>query len=240
MYSDFSSIYDTLIDVDYTKFVSYYKEIFARFEKQPELILDLGCGTGTLTSLMQKEGYDMQGADMSYDMLMKAREKCGDILFLNQSMTEFELYGTVDVIYSSLDCVNYLLTDDELLKTFSLVNNYLNPKGLYIFDISSRYKLENLLGNNTFVYDDGNIFYAWENCFEDNILDLHISFFEKQGSLYRRIDEEQSQRAYEPYEITALAEHAGLRTLGVYAPFSFEEPKDTDERIFFVMSEDGK
>ena len=116
MYNDFSEVYDRLIDADYSKFVSYYNKIFDRFlGKKPELLLDLGCGTGSLTSLLKKDGYDMIGVDASYDMLMRAREKDPDILYLNQDMTDFELYGTVGAAVSSLDCINYLLEDGELL-----------------------------------------------------------------------------------------------------------------------------
>jgi len=218
MYNDFSEVYDRLIDADYSKFVSYYNKIFDRFlGKKPELLLDLGCGTGSLTSLLKKDGYDMIGVDASYDMLMRAREKDPDILYLNQDMTDFELYGTVGAAVSSLDCINYLLEDGELLRVFELVNNYLDPNGIFVFDISSYYKLSEILGNNTLVYEENDVFYAWENCFEDGFLDMRLNFFEKQGTLYKRIVEEQTQRAYSEDEIFSAARQAGGPQVGVGA-----------------------
>ena len=241
MYNNFSEVYDRLIDADYSKFVSYYNKIFDRFlGKKPELLLDLGCGTGSLTSLLKKDGYDMIGVDASYDMLMRAREKDPDILYLNQDMTDFELYGTVGAAVSSLDCINYLLEDGELLRVFELVNNYLDPNGIFVFDISSYYKLSEILGNNTLVYEENDVFYAWENCFEDGFLDMRLNFFEKQGTLYKRIVEEQTQRAYSEDEIFSAARQAGLIPLGAFDAFTFAPSNKKSERIFYVLREHGK
>lgn len=235
MYNRFSEVYDTLIDTDYEKFVSYYQEIFKKFNINPSLIADLGCGTGTLTALMRDAGYDMIGIDRSAEMLSLAKGKNEDILFLNQEITNFELYGTVDAAYSSLDLVNYLIEDGELLKFFKLINNYLNPGGIYIFDISSYYKLSEVLGNNTYIYENNDIFYTWENFFEDNILEMTLTFFKKCGNLYERFEEEQIQRAYTPEEILETAKDAALCVLGVFGDLSFESPSPETERIFFVL-----
>lgn len=241
MYNDFSAVYDKLINTDYSEFVSYYNEIFDRFlEARPRLLLDLGCGTGALTSLLKKDGYDMIGVDASSDMLMRAREKDADILYLNQDMTDFELYGTVGAVISSLDCINYLLEDGELLKVFRLVNNYLDPNGIFVFDVSSYRKLSEVLGNNTLVYEENDVFCTWENCFEDGFLDMRLNLFEKQGSFYKRIVEEQTQRAYCEDEIFAAARQAGLIPLGAFDAFTFMPPNNRSERIFYVLREHGK
>lgn len=235
MYNKFSKFYDSLIDTDYNRFVEYYKSIFKKYSVSPKLIADLGCGTGTLTDLMHKQGFDMIGIDCSPQMLDIAKNKNQDILYINQDMTEFELYGTVDVIYSSLDCINYIQDENLVKKVFSLVNNYLNYGGLYIFDISSFHKLSVTLGNNTFVFDDDDIFYTWENFFEDDFLTMNLTFFEKCGNLYKRFNEDQVQRAYKISDIVELAKTAGLEILGVFDEFTFDEPSEKSERIFFVL-----
>lgn len=238
MYNKFAEVYDLLIDTDYESFASYYKEIFKKYNISPSLIADLGCGTGTMAGIMSREGYDVIGIDASPEMLSIAKQKHGDILFLNQTLTEFELYGTVDAAYSSLDCINYLTEDGELSKLFALVKNYLNPGGIYIFDISSYHKLSKVLGNNTFVFEDKNIFYTWENYFEDNILEMTLTFFKKSGELYERFEEEQIQRAYKTDEICSIAEAAGLSVLGVFDNLSFADVKNDSERVFFVLRKD--
>ena len=238
MYNEFAEVYDLLIDTDYESFASYYTEIFKKYNLSPSLIADLGCGTGTMAHIMSREGYDVIGIDASPEMLSIAKQKHGDILFLNQSLTEFELYGTVDAAYSSLDCINYLTEDGELSKLFALVKNYLNPGGIYIFDISSYHKLSKVLGNNTFVFEDENIFYTWENYFEDDILEMTLTFFKKNGSLYERFEEEQIQRAYKTDEICSIAEASGLSVLGVFDNLSFADVKNDSERVFFVLRKD--
>lgn len=235
MYNDFSLVYDKLIDTDYNRFVHYYKQIFEKYSISPMLIADIGCGTGTLTSLMRRQGYDMIGIDISTQMLNSARQKDSEILFLNQSLCDFELYGTVDVIYSSLDCINYILDTQELHRFFSLAHNYLNTDGLLIFDISTHYKLSKVLGNETFVFDDEDIFYVWENSFNDNILDMCLTIFCKDGGSYKRIDEAQTQRAYTVQEILSAAEKAGFCSADVFDEFSFSPPCETSRRVFFVI-----
>ena len=245
MYNRFAYFYDKLInDVDYKLWVDYYYKIFQRYGISPKLGLDLGCGTGSLTTEFSHRGVEMTGIDLSEDMLMVAREKSEgmDILYLNQDMTEFELYGTVDFIVSSLDCINYITDKRDLLKVMKLANNYLNPGGLFIFDINTRYKLENIIGNNTFILENENVFCSWQNEYDKKkkICDFYLTFFLKEGSNYSRFDEEHSERAYEIEEIKALIENSGMKLLKVYDHLSFENPKKNSERVFFVAQEQGK
>ena len=240
MYRGFANVYDKLIDIDYTKIAAFYKSIFEKFGQNPRLVLDLGCGTGTLTHILKEQGFDIIGVDSSEEMLTHARNKDDGILYLCQSMTDFELYGTVDAAISSLDCVNYLLKDGELFKMFSLVNNYLNPESLFIFDVSSKKKLSETLGNNTFIYEQNNIFYTWENSYGENIIDMRLNFFEKRGELYARTCEEQTQRAYSQEEILCAAKKASLICEAVYDGFSQTPANKDSERLVFVMRECGK
>jgi len=244
MYNDFAEVYDRLQDADYDKFVDFYEKIFEKLNLKPELVLDMACGTGNITLPMAKRGYDMIGLDMSVEMLNIARDKAyeeeQEILFLCQNMCEMELFGTVDAIVCALDGVNYITDYEDLKQLFRLVQNYLNPGGVFIFDINSVHKLKNILGNNTFVNDEQGIFYVWQSEFseETNICDFGLTFFEEQedGS-YERFDEFQQERAYTIGEISSAAEAAGLDVTGVYKPFEFATADDNDERIFFAVSQ---
>lgn len=245
MYNKFAYLYDNLInDVDYKKWVDYYFKIFDYYKINPHSALDLGCGTGNITLEMAKRGMEMTGADLSAEMLSVAREKSEDrdILYLNQDMREFELYGTVDVIVSALDCINYITDKRDLLKVMRLANNYLEPGGLFIFDINTRFKLENIIGNNTFVLENEEAFCAWQNEYDKKrkMCDFYLTFFCKENGAYTKFYEEHTERAYETDEIAALGEKAGLRVLNVYDAFGFEKPKKNSERVFFVMQEQGK
>lgn len=242
MYDSFARVYDKLQDTDYNSFVNYYEEIFERFGIHPELVLDLACGTGNITVPMAKRGYDMIGVDISEEMLGiaadKARDAECDILFLNQDMTEFELYGTVDAAVCALDGVNYLTLDGELEQLLALVKNYLNPGGLFIFDINSEHKLKNILGGNTFVYDEEDVYCVWSSDFddEDSICGFNLDFFIKgSNGMYERSEEYHEERAYSTDEIISAAEESGLEVVGCYADRSFDKPNDTSKRIFFVL-----
>lgn len=245
MYNRFAYLYDELInDVNYKEWLDYYFKIFQRYGLKPKLGLDLGCGTGNLTTLFADKGVEMTGIDLSEDMLMVAREKAEgrDILYLNQDMCEFELYGTVDFIVSSLDCINYITDKRELLKVMKLANNYLNPGGLFIFDINTPYKLENITGNNTFILENDEVFCSWQNEFDKKrkISDFYLTFFCKEGEKYQRFDEEHSERAYSIEEIASVIENAGMKLLSVYDEMSFKKPTLKSERVFFVAQEQGK
>lgn len=241
MYGDFAKLYEKLQDIDYMAFADYIEEIFKANGIKAELVLDLACGTGTLTAIMAKRGYDMIGVDMSCEMLDIAREKSQneglDVLYLNQDMTEFELYGTVDAIICTLDGVNYLTEDGELEKTLRLAHNYLNPGGLMIFDINTEYKLRCVLGNNTYVAEEKDIFYVWQNEYDekDRICYFNLDFFEKDGKQYNRYTEEQAERAYSLDEIESAAKKSGFNEISFYDAFKFEKPAKESERCFVVL-----
>lgn len=245
MYNEFAYVYDALInDVDYKSWVDYYMKIFKRYGLKPQLGLDLGCGTGNMTLELASRGIDMTGVDISEDMLMVARNKSEDkdILYLNQDMTEFELYGTVSFVISSLDCINYITDKRDLLKVFKLVNNYLDPGGLFIFDINTPYKLEKVLGENTFIIESEDSFCAWQNEYDKKrkMCDFFLTFFTKDSDKFSRFDENHTERAYSIEEISALIEKSGMKLLKVYDSLSFDSPTSKSERVFFVVQEQGK
>ena len=239
-YGDFAYIYDKLTDdVEYDAREKYLEELIKKhLGKQPELVCDLGCGTGTICSLMSKKGYDMIGIDNSPDMLNVASKKNtdGKILFLNQDICDFELYGTVDVFLSLLDTLNYITDEKDVEHLFSLVHNYLNSGGIFIFDVNSQYKFENILGDNTLVFETDDIFYTWENCYEDEQLDFYLNFFVKEkNGLYERFSEQHSQRYYDDAFLKECAKNANLIFEKRYADKDFADPGETEERIFYVF-----
>ena len=242
MYTNFAYIYDKLMyDVDYSKWADYVEKIFAKYKKKPSLVLDLGCGTGNFSIEMAKRGYDMIGVDISEDMLSCAKDKSleasVDILYLNQDMCDFELYGTVDAIVCLMDSVNYVTDKRNLKKVFKLVKNYLNPEGLFIFDINTAYKFGKVLSNN-FFYDIGeDVTYIWDNKFDKrrHLCEFELTFFIKDGDeKYFRHDENHIERAYTHDEIKEIIEEAQLNLLNVYDELKFSPPREDSERVFYI------
>lgn len=240
-YKDFAQIYDLFMnDVPYKKWVLYLKRIWNKYNFNPKLIAELGCGTGNITIQLSNKNYDMIGIDISEDMLAIAKQKSEglNILYLSQDITQFELYGTVDCIISLCDSLNYILKTNDLFKVFKLVNNYLNPKGLFIFDINTEYKFKNILGTNTFAETKSNAAYIWENFYNKNkkINEYYLNFFIKQTQTnYKRFKEIHYERAYSINTIKKLLKKSNLKLLAVYDAFTFNKPKKDSERIYFVV-----
>lgn len=241
IYNNFAYFYDKLMkDVDYPKWADYIEKLFNKFKVKPSLVLDLGCGTGSMCIEMAERGYDMIGTDISEDMLSCARDKLAEkglnVLLLNQDMASFELYGTVDAIISLVDSVNYVTDKRDLNRMFKLVNNYLNPGGLFIFDINSNYKFENVLADNVFYNVEDDICYIWQNSFDrkTRICEFDLTFFVQQKDLYQRFDEIHHERAYTSEEIHRAIEASGLEFCAEYRAFSMKAPTGNCERIFFV------
>lgn len=243
-YTIFSTVYDRLMtDIPYEKWVENLEKIWKKYDLQPELIVDLCCGSGTITKLLTDKDYDVIGIDKSFEMLMEARDKLPTNLFLNQDMTEFELYGTVDSIVCLCDSLNYLLEERDVLKTFKLCNNYLNPKGLLIFDINTKYKFENELSTNTFGGNYDDFSYIWENYYDKDKLinEYQTTFFIKEeNGLYEKYEEVHYERCYEIETIKNLIEQSGLKLEGVFDENLFDTPKADSQRIYFVCREVNK
>jgi ubiquinone/menaquinone biosynthesis C-methylase UbiE len=248
-YQNFAQVYDLFMqDVPYEMWAEYIEAILGRFDLTPRLMADLGCGTGTITTIFAKKGIEMIGIDASEDMLTVAREKAlenkVDILYLLQDMREFELYGTVDCIISLCDSLNYILKEEDLLQTFKWVNNYLNPKGLFIFDMNTEYKYKNILSTNTFAENLEDASYIWENDYdeEDEMNEYGMTFFVKKARehAYEKFEEQHYERMYSVESIKRLIEQAGMELLDIYDAFGFEKPRKDSERIYFVAREKGK
>jgi len=167
-YTSFAAVYDTFMDnIPYEEWKSYLKELLKEYGVQDGLVLDLGCGTGTMTELLAADGYDMIGVDNSEEMLEIAREKQiksgHEILYLLQDMREFELYGTVGAVFSICDSLNYITEPEELKQVFRWVNNYLDPGGIFIFDFNTEYKYREVLGDQTIAEAREDCSFIWDN-----------------------------------------------------------------------------
>ena len=238
-YNGFAYIYDKLTDdVEYEKRAEYIEDIIKKHTNiKPGLMCDLACGTGTMCRILSKKGYDMIGIDSSPDMLNVANQKSEglNILYLNQDITNFELYGTVDVIICMLDSVNYLTGDGDVYKLMSLVKNYLNPNGLFIFDVNSPYKFKKILNNNIFTYEQNGIYYTWENCFDGEYCDFYLEFFvQNDNGSYERISETHTERMYTKRFLKNTVKKAGLKLEACYKDLTFKAPSYATERLVFV------
>ena len=254
-YHAISAFYDRVnADIDYDAWADYIEDNFRRhLEKRPELLLDLACGTGSMTLTLAERGYDMIGVDGSADMLSEAYLRKGEddrILYLQQDMRAFELYGTVGAVTCCLDSLNYLLTHEDLEQCFACVHNYLDPNGLFWFDLNTPYKFRHVYGDNAYVLEDERVwdeglateeraavYCGWQNRFspESAICDFDLSIFEElPNGTYRRSDEHQQERCYELSEIRAALEKANLEFLGVWSDFNFSAPTDTTERWYIA------
>lgn len=167
-YTSFAYVYDTFMDnVPYGEWASHIREKLCEHGVTDGIVLDLGCGTGTMTERLAGYGYDMIGIDNSEEMLELAMEKRmesgHDILYLLQDMREFELYGTVRAVVSVCDSVNYMTEPDELEEVFRLVNNYLDPKGIFLFDFNTVHKYRDVIGDSTIAEDRGVCSFIWDN-----------------------------------------------------------------------------
>ncbi len=246
-YTDFADVYDTLMDnTPYKEWCERITDILRRDGIENDLVLDLGCGTGTLTELLAKEGYDMIGIDYSQEMLARAMEKREEsglqILYLLQDMREFELYGTVKAIVSVCDSLNYLLEEEDVIETFRLINNYLDPKGLFIFDFNTVYKYKEVIGDATIAENREDCSFIWENYYheEDEINEYEVTFFVKEGELFRRFEETHYQRGYTPQQMKDFLNKAGLEFVSMADSDTGGEVTPESERIYMIARECGK
>lgn len=242
-YTKFASLYDGLMnsDINYGNWADYIENIFDYYGKSPNLVCDLACGTGNMTFPLAQRGYEMIGVDKSFDMLSIAREKAAksslDIMFLEQDLKQLDLYGSCDAFLCMIDGFNYILNPNSLYKIAKRIKTcFLEPDGLFIFDLSSEYKLSTYIGNNTFIHDGDGVFYTWENKFYKNtkMCEMYLNFFVKTKHGYDRFGERHLQHAYTEQEICKIFKCAGFESVDTFSPLSFDKPKKDDMRIVFV------
>lgn len=238
-YYDLAFYYDKMMDVDYDSWVQFLESLFKKYDLDfiDKTALELGCGTGNMTLRLLNLGMKVVAVDLSEEMLNVARNKVKNkgVIFINEDMTEIEFDKKFDFVFSFCDGFNYLIEDDELFKALKKTYNHLKDDGVFIFDISSEYKLKNIIGNNTFTYNEEDYSYIWDNYVDGNIIDMYITMFVKEGKLYRRIDEHHVQRAYSKEEMINLLKYSGFKNIETYDNYSFNQDKETSERITFVV-----
>lgn len=288
-YTGFAEVYDELMDnVPYEEWAAFVVSVLKEYgvggvvpEDTDELaknlaterntVLDLGCGTGTLAELLARAGFDMIGLDNSEEMLeiaIQKREKSGsDILYLLQDMREFELYGTVGAVCSVCDSLNYILEDEDMVKVFSLVNNYLYPGGIFVFDFNTIFKYEQVIGDSTIAENRDDCSFIWENYYdaESRINEYDLTIFVREfsedgnrqsekrkdveeshapggdcGEMFKRFTETHYQRGYTLDEMKRFLEAAGLSFVKALDADTHGEVRAESERIYVIARERGK
>ena len=247
-YTGFAAVYDELMDnIPYEEWGKYLIDLLNEYGIKDGIVLDLGCGTGNITEILANNGYDMIGVDNSEEMLAEAMEKRvesgQDILYLLQDMQEFELYGTVRAVVSVCDSLNYITEREDLLQVFRLVNNYLDPEGIFLFDMNTIHKYRDLMGDTTIAENREEGSFIWDNSFDEeeslNYYELAV-FLPREDGLYEKCEEVHCQKAYPQEEIESLIKEAGMDLLAVYDAYTMEPAAEDSERLFFVAREKGK
>ena len=239
-YGNFASVYDQLITgVDYRQIGEYFDACIRKAGGGKGILLDLGCGTGSLSMVMGELGYDVIGVDGSYEMLGEAMEKRAqsgrDILYLAQNMTELDLFGTVGAVVSSLDSLNHLTRYADFDRAVGRAALFLEPGGVMAFDVNTPYKHRQVLADNTFVYDTDEVYCVWQNTADGDLTRMDLDLFVRQeDGAYIRMEDHFSERAYSREEIEASLIRHGMEITGVYDAWTFDPPKPDSERLVFV------
>ena len=240
-YDDFSRFYDRLTDnVEYEKRADYFCRLLSLCGVEGGILLDLGCGTGSMSVKMAEKGFEVIGVDSSVGMLNAAQQKmfeCGQhLLLLNQPMQDIDLYGTVDCAICVLDGINHLDGADDVKRTFEKVSLFMNKGGAFAFDVNTIHKHRNVLADNAFVYEFDDLFCVWQNNFnsDDNSVEISLDFFEEEDGVYYRSGESFSEQAYELSDVSAWLEDAGFEVVGIYDDLTTDNVKPDSERAVFL------
>ena len=246
-YGVFSEFYDALTaNVSYDTVSQVLSSLLTRYGKSRGLLLDLACGTGSVSVRLAQKGYEVIGVDLSPEMLSEAQNKAysagQNILFLCQDMTALDLYGTVDAAVCTLDGLCHLPNEESVFAALQKVSLFMNPGGVFLFDVNSVYKHRAVLGNNTFVYDTDDVYCVWQNTLlSDGVtVQMDLDFFEPVSDKgdYVRQSERFTERAYPKETLEAMLKKAGFTVLDVFDGYSGKPAHDTSERLLFAVRKD--
>ncbi|MCM1133407.1 MAG: class I SAM-dependent methyltransferase [Ruminococcus flavefaciens] len=243
-YSAFARYYDSLTaNIDYKKRAEYFDKIIRRFKQtEGNILLDLACGTGSISEEMARLGYDVIGVDYSDEMLGIALDKKFDsglnIQYLCQDMRRLDMFGSMDITICALDSINHLAGINDVRKVFRNIALFSEPDGLFIFDVNTLYKHRNILANNTFTYETDEVYCIWENTLipETDEVKMNLEFFElEENGLYSRSSDNFSEKAYSEDDIESLLTETGFEILGKYGDDTFEPPAPDCQRIVYAV-----
>ena len=246
-YGSFAYFYDRLTqNVDYKRIAAAVERYAGRFCGRKGILLDLACGTGSLSEELSALGYDVIGVDGSEDMLNIALDKKFDsgaeIQYLCQDMTKLDMYGTIDITVCALDSINHLDSADDIFKTFERVSLFSYPDGMFIFDANTPYKHREVLADNAFIYSLDGLYCGWQNEYNktDSSVTVYLDFFEQTENGYERFSESFKEICVGADELSKMLERAGFDILAVYDDYTDEPIGDKTERMVFVCKRSGK
>lgn len=246
-YGDFAYYYDILTEnVDYQSRSDYIYNLLADNGVSKGILLDLACGTGTLSLLLEEKGFDLIGVDASEDMLTQAQEKKmeqgSEAIFLCQKMEELDLFGTINAAVCTLDSINHVTDESKVKEIFRRVSLFMEDKGIFIFDVNTPYKHKAVLGNNTFVYDMDEVYCVWQNETDKNMLTtVSLDVFERdeEEDVYYKYSEQFSERGYELSFLEEILKKNKFELIGVYEEMTTKPVNDNTERAVFVARKIG-
>ena len=240
-YSCFAEVYDSLMqDADYKDRAALLLKLFKKYDRKPELMLDLACGTGGFSNEFAKKGIEVIGVEASEEMLTVAQNKSAqigcDVLYICQRAENLELYGTVDGAVCCLDSLNHITDYTLFCRAIERVALFLEEERLFIFDVNTVYKHKTVLADNTFIIDQDGVYCVWQNITDKKsaVTDIILDFFISDGELYRRTGEEFSERAYTESEIENAVRLAGLKILDVLDGETGKAVSEYSERAVYV------
>lgn len=241
-YSRFAEIYDNLIteDIDYNAWSKFIKDNCKKYNITTDDYLDIGCGTGNLSINISGDFKRTWCVDLSEEMLIVAESKFRSsrrkARFIQQDMRDINLNSSFNLITCALDCTNYLTEDGDLEDFFFGVSKHLKDNGVFIFDINSQHKLTNIIGNNIFTYNSEEIVYLWENRIIDNVVEMYLTFFVREGDTYERFDEMHQERIYSEEDIETALESSGLTVISKMDNYTSCEVLNSTERITYIVT----
>ena len=245
-YGAFAAYYDALMqDAAYERRFAAYHALLCRYGVSDGILLDLACGTGSLSVAFAACGYDVIGVDASAEMLMLAQQKAArrkrDVLFLCQPMQQLDLYGTVRGTVCALDSLNHLTAKADVAETIRRVALFTEPDGLFVFDVNTVYKHRCVLADNTFVLETQDVYCVWQNAYrsKDDSVRVTLDFFEKEGDVYVRSSEEFRERAYETDWLCSVLEQNGFAVREILAEDAVSPPGADTQRILFAAQKKG-